>query len=100
MERLNPLASVSLSASLAFSCSLDGSFEKNREKKLSRGKKLPRIWQSFKSFLIFLYDASKKIIAKCLNMLKFTEGLKLCDLEMPAQARKKSKIAPCLFGAL
>ena len=45
-------------------------------------------------------DASKNILAKCLKMLKFTEGLKLCDLEMPAQARKKSKIAPCLLGEL
>ena len=71
-----------------------------RGKKLSRGKELPRIWQSLKSFQIFLYNASKKFFAKCLKMLKFTEGLKLCDLEMPAQARKKSKIAPCLLGEL
>ena len=52
------------------------------------------------SFQVFLYNASKKFLAKCLKILKFTERFKLCDLEMPAQARKKSKIAPCLLGAL
>ena len=52
-SNLNPRASVSLSASLAFSCSLDGLFEKNSWKKTKSWEKVAENLAEFEEFSVF-----------------------------------------------